>query len=273
MTFLRTLSLLSLTFSLAHAAPTWKLVWETTNLPNPESVVHDDVLDVLFVSHQDFSGRAGGSVGKMRLDGTVINNEWVKGLRSPKGIAIRGRTMFVSDVSELVEIDIDSARITNRYPGVDAGFLNDVVVGSDGAIYVSDMGNSAIYKLDDQGDFKVWLTSPELDDPNGLLAREGELILAGWGGHLVSVSLADQKITRLSPTASVGSLDGIQELGDGQLLVSDWSGGDIYVFDLQHRPTKVLDLESSLGDIAYSNGLLIMPFARQGKVSAYRLRD
>ena len=86
-------------------ASEWKLSWVANDLPNPESVVFDKKRNILFVSNQNYTQtEGGGSIGQLSLTGGVLKKEWVKGLNKPKGILIVNDRLFVSDVTELVEI-------------------------------------------------------------------------------------------------------------------------------------------------------------------------
>jgi len=59
-----------------------------------------------------------------------------------------GNKLYVSDITDLVEIDIASGKIIKRFNGPGSSFLNDVVADNLGNIYVSDTGTNTIYKLD-----------------------------------------------------------------------------------------------------------------------------
>ena len=96
--------------SLAHAEkPT--LAWETdAGFKQPESTVYDADRDVLYVSNINGQGTdkdGNGYISKVALDGTVTESEWVTGLDGPKGLAIVGDKLYVSDITALVEIDIN----------------------------------------------------------------------------------------------------------------------------------------------------------------------
>lgn len=263
----------------------WKLAWEIKNLPNPESVVFDNNRETIYVSNQSYGGKPGsGSIGKLSLTGKIINKEWVKGLTEPKGIAIKGNSLFVSDITSLIEIDINAGKIIKKYKAEGSNFLNDVAIDSDGNVFVSDMFNSSIYKLDTKKNFKVWLASPMLENPNGLLIKNDNLLISAWGrfdnkkpltakkGHLIQVSLKTQKIIKLTSTA-LGNLDGIQNFSDNKLIISDWVSGNIFQSDKSYEFKKIIDLEQSTGDIAYikDKNLLLIPMAKQEKVLAYKL--
>ena len=82
--------------------------------------------------------------------------------------------MYVSDITDLVEIDVASGKIIKRFNAAGSSFLNDVVSDNQGNIYVSDTITNTIYKLDtnakdnNTSSLQAWLQSPQLNGPNGL---------------------------------------------------------------------------------------------------------
>ena len=159
-------------------------VWETlAELKTPESVVYAPKQDTLFVSNID--GKPDqkdqkGFISKISLsNGSITELNWITGLDAPKGMAIYNNSkLYVSDITDLVEIEIDNGKITNRYNAPGSKFLNDVVVDNQGNVYVSDTGTNSIYILDRNlinnnknnisASLQIWLQSPKLDAPNGL---------------------------------------------------------------------------------------------------------
>src|SRR5690606_1876201 len=66
-------------------------LWETKNLPTPESVLYHEVNNVLYVSLIDGDGAekdGKGGVAILNLDGSVKDQNWVTGMNAPKGMAI-----------------------------------------------------------------------------------------------------------------------------------------------------------------------------------------
>ena len=105
-----------------------ELAWEISGFKNPESVIYDEVSDILFVSNVNGSPvekDGNGYISKVLLDGTVLSNQWVIGLNAPKGLAIYDGTLYVADIDTLVVIDIASGTISNSYQVDDAKFLNE----------------------------------------------------------------------------------------------------------------------------------------------------
>ncbi len=130
-------------------------LWETPNdLKNPESVAFAPKQNVLFVSNVNGKPTLkdqNGFISKVSpSNGSIIELNWVTGLNAPKGIAISNNNsrLYVSDLTDLVEIDIDNGKIIKRFNAPGSAFLNDVVSDNQGNIYVSDTITNTIYKLD-----------------------------------------------------------------------------------------------------------------------------
>ena len=93
-------------------------LWETTNdLKNPESVAYAPKQNVLFVSNVNGNPTQkdqNGFISKVSpSNGNIIELNWVTGLNAPKGVAISNNNsrLYVSDITDLVEIDIDNGKI------------------------------------------------------------------------------------------------------------------------------------------------------------------
>ena len=81
-------------------------------------VVQDPATGAIYVSNiagAIMQKDGNGFISKLKPDGTFIAREWVKGLNAPTGLALHDRTLYVADVDELVEINIASGEIANRY--------------------------------------------------------------------------------------------------------------------------------------------------------------
>ena len=280
------LTTLMATSATTAQAESWQLAWKISDLPNPESVIYNPPRDVLFVSNQALGAQPGeASISMLSTNGAVIDKNWITGLNEPKGMHIVGDKLYVSDVTELVEIDISEGKISQRYPAENARFLNDVTADSNGNVYVSDMFTSAIYRLDTNNQLQLWLQSPKLENPNGLLVQGDKLLVAGWGkfndgkpleaphGNLLSVSLQNKAIARVS-TETLGNLDGLIPHGDGEYYLSDWVDGAVLNYSAKTGLRKIIDTDRSSGDIAYleDQGLLLVPMALQNEVRVYSRR-
>jgi hypothetical protein len=253
-------------------------VWETiTELKTPESVIYAPNENMLFVSNID--GQPDdkdnqGFISKVSsLNGSIIELNWVTGLNAPKGMTITNNNitnntiLYVSDITDLVEIDVNSGKIINRYNAPGSAFLNDVASDNQGYVYVSDTATNTIYRLDTKnlGDnstnnsnapLQVWLQTPELNGPNGLYVdnSNNKLIVASLGafsnpaGSIRVVDLQNRTVNSLGNEGTavpIGGLDGIEADSTGRYYyVTDNAGGKLYVVNSNGTGYETLDLQN-----------------------------
>jgi sugar lactone lactonase YvrE len=282
-------------------------VWETaTQFKTPESVIYEPNENVLFVSNidgQPDSKDNQGFISKVSpLNGSIIELNWATGLNAPKGMTIINNTnntlLYVSDITDLVEIDVKSGKIINRYNAPGSTFLNDVASDNQGHIYVSDTVANTIYRLDTKnlGDnsstnnnnasLQVLLQTPEINGPNGLYVDNSynKLIVASLGafsnpaGSIRVVDLQNRTVSGLGnegTTVPIGGLDGIEADSTGRYYyVTDNAGGKLYVVNSNGTGYETLDLQNQgaadLGTILDEN-LIIIPMMQDNKLEAYRI--
>ena len=137
-----------------NSEPTF--ISETLELTHCESAVYDKENEVIYASLIGNSEAEDGSVATISLDGKIINKTFVANLNDPKGIAITKDKLYVSDVTQLVEADLITGKILNKYSLPSIAFLNDVTIDNSGNVYVSDTRTSEIYRLDSEGNFQLW---------------------------------------------------------------------------------------------------------------------
>ena len=268
----------------ATAAP--KLLWEVKGLAQPESVVQDPATGSVYVTNiagAIMQKDGNGFIARLRPDGTIIEREWVKGLNAPTGMALHDRTLFVADVDELIEINVASGEITKRHEAQGAVFLNDVAVGEDGTVYVSDTPMNTIWRLKD-GTLEPWLANDALNGPNGLLPQGDKLIVASFGklpgegqkqelGGLLVVDLEDQSVSKLGNGEPIGNLDGLQLLQPGVYLVTDWAAGVLDRVDAKGKADRLIKLSKGSADLSYlpDKKIVLIPIMLNNALVAYAL--
>lgn len=118
------------------------IVWVTTGLKTPESVLPDPGGEFAYVSNidgQPLEKDGKGFISKISLkDGTLIEPQWATGLNAPKGMALVKDRLYVSDLDRLAEIDTKTGKIVASYDVQNPGFLNDVAADGEGRVYMSD---------------------------------------------------------------------------------------------------------------------------------------
>jgi sugar lactone lactonase YvrE len=263
-----------------------ELTWELSGLANPESVVYDPRLNLLYVSNvnggpNDKDGN--GYISLVSMDGRIINEKWVTGLNGPKGLALSGTTLYTADIDELVAIDVDHGRITDKYKVDDAKFLNDVAAAPNGDVYVSDMLANRIHVLSG-GSFTIWIESDELEAPNGLDVVGDDLILGAWGvmtdgfatavpGHLKRISIQDKSITSIGDGSPVGNLDGVEVDKDGGFYVTDWMNGKLFHISSTGEVKELLSLKQGSADHEFiiEKDLMFIPMMNDNVMYAYKV--
>lgn len=278
-------------------------LWETQNeFKNPESVAYAPKQDVLFVSNingkPDQKDQNGFISKVLPSNGSIIELNWVTGLNAPKGLAIPNNNsrLYVSDITDLVEIDIDNGKIIKRFNAPGSAFLNDVVSDNQGNIYVSDTITNTIYKLagsdaDDNNtsSLQAWLQSPQLNGPNGLHIdnSKNKLIVASLGNMskpgagIEAVDLKEKTITTLGKqgaSSPYGGLDGIEsDATESKYYVTDNPAGKVYIVNANGTGYGTLiDLHThgaaDLGLIP-SQSIVIIPLMQDNKLVAYELAE
>jgi sugar lactone lactonase YvrE len=260
-------------------------VWQAEGLDGPESAVLDSGEGVLYVSNVNGDAAAAdgnGYISKLSLKGEIIDKEWVTGLDAPKGLALHDGKLYVSDIDKLVVIDTGTGDIVASHDASGATFLNDVSAHEDGRVFVSDMMENQIWKL--EGDqLELWLEDEALGNPNGVLAESDRLLIATWGkpkedfstdvpGQLKAIDYETKEIQSLGDEP-VGNLDGLEADGQGGYLVTDWLSGVLYTFDADGKAEMVMDLNQGSADHEYVEGekLVVIPMMMDGTVAAYKV--
>ena len=262
------------------------LNWELDGLKNPESVIYDPKLNHLYVSNVNGSPvekDGNGYISIVSLDGKIINEKWITGLNAPKGLALHGRTIYTADIDEVVVINIDNGRITNKFKVDDAKFLNDVTISKNGDVYISDMALDRIHILTEDN-FSIWIESPELEGPNGLHAEDNEIILGSWGvmtdgfatdtpGHLKRISISDKTINSIGDGSSVGNLDGVESDNNNGFYVTDWMNGKLFHITSSGDAHELLDLPQGSADheVIMRKNLILIPLMMDNKLLSYTI--
>jgi hypothetical protein len=270
-------------------------VGETPNMKTPESARYDPELDVFYVSNingnpSEHDGN--GSIVVVRADSTGASKVLVESgrngatLNGPKGIALIGDTLWVAD--------IDHLRAFNRRTGapvadinlapMKAMFLNDVVIGGDGAVYTTDTGlmfdakGAATHPGVDQifkivGRKATVLKADSLNAPNGIAwdGANSRFVLAPFNGSAVQTWMpGDKKTTTLATGA--GQYDGVEILADGRILVTSWADSAVHVIQ-QGTMSKLISNVSGPADIGVDTkrGVVAVPRFSDGKVEYYKI--
>lgn len=272
--------------SFAQADSVAKPIWSATEgMDSPESVYFDAASGFLYSSQigGDAAAKDGnGRIVKLTLDGRVIDANWITGLNAPKGMRAYRGTLFVADIDEVVGIDIAAGRIASRVK-TDAKFLNDLATAPDGSVYTTDSFQNRVYVVRN-GVASVFVESPRLELPNGILVDGGKVMVAtdgrpgrgggGTPGSLIAIDIASREITQLT-MQSIGTPDGLESDGRNGYIVADVGGGRIFHVSASGEVQVIRQLDRQPADICFipARRLLVVPHLGLNRVSAYDLSD
>lgn len=237
----------------------------------PESVRHDPRADVYLVSNINGNPSAAddnGFISRVSPAGQVQALKWIDGasptvtLNAPKGMAIAGDTLYVADITAVRMFDRTTGQPKGAVTVPGAAFLNDVVAGPDGAVYVTDTGvnpdfspngKDAVYRIKD-GVLSTVAAGAFLKNPNGItILPNGRLLVVTFAPdgtiYELSTSGAQSHIRRLPK----GQLDGVEAVSGQVLLVSSWAASAVYRVTGAAATVAVPEVQSP-ADIGYDRG-------------------
>jgi hypothetical protein len=257
------------------AAQTRRLekIWETDQIVRvPESVLVYDGGKKLYVSLIDGGGwdaDGKGGIAKLDADGTGLNQEWVTGLNAPKGMGLAGKRLYVADINEVVVINTKDGRIEKKIPIDGATGLNDITIDEKAIVYVSDSRTAKIWKLEND------VPSLYLENVKGVngLKSYGTGLLIGAGKVFEK---ADEQKRLVTIAEMPQGIDGIEPAGNGDFIVTGWSGF-IYYVSPEGKIELLLDTHNdkkNSADIGFDKRrrILYVPTFNGKTVAAYRFK-
>jgi hypothetical protein len=258
---------------------------------NPAAIVVDTVADVYLVSNME--GRpadrdGAGFISMISPDGAVISLRWIdlqgteNPLHSPKGMAIRGDSLFVADLNCIRIFLRTSGTSLARTCIEDATYLTDVDVGPEGSIFVtqsgltagpeglvSSGGDDAVYRLavEEGRRGSTLAQAADLGRPNGIaVGRRGIFVTTSHSGEIFRLTPEGQR-TNLFPRSG-RHLDGIVFLSDGGFAFSSWTDSAVFMVDPEGRVIRLMDALPSPGGLGYdpARNRVLVPLAQEDRL-------
>ncbi|MFH0883535.1 MAG: hypothetical protein V2A56_11160 [bacterium] len=251
---------------------------DSTGFKTPESVFYDSDADLYLVSNINGSPTDmddNGFISRVNPDGSISELKWIDGadenvtLSAPKGMAVAGEVLYVSDINALRLFDKQSGEPVGAVKIPGSTFLNDVVADGQGGVYVSDSGlnpdfsasgTDAVYHVLADWSVETVAKGKELMRPNGLAMVDGTLLCITFGGKSLLKIGMDGTISTEAELPG-GSLDGIEQAKDGRLLISSWETKTVYAVDGEGTATALVTDVESPADIGYDGkrNLVLIP--------------
>jgi sugar lactone lactonase YvrE len=249
----------------------------------PESALFDERGGVYLVSNiaggpSEMNGE--GFISRVTLGGEIENLRWIDGraanvtLNAPKGLALKGDTLIVTDIEVVRLFHRTTGQPLGDWAVPGATFLNDVAVGGDGAVYVTDTGvrigaagieptgTDAVHRFDAAGVPTALARGANLQNPNGIIVDGDRVIVVPFGSNEV-YRLGPDGQRQTIATLPGGQLDGLVGLQDGSLLVTSWEASAVYRVSPAGQATLLVQDVEAPADIGWDpvrNRLLIPLF-------------
>lgn len=272
--------------SARQAAPGQPIVLRDRGFATPESVLHDPLTDMVFVSNINGSPLAADDNGFISLvtpQGELIALKAIDGaadsitLNAPKGMAVAGDFLYVADLTTLRRFDRRTLGPRGEIAIPGASFLNDVAAGADGSIYVTDSGlkagpdgmipsgTDAVYRLTAAGKLDTLARGEDLGRPNGIAVSGDSVWVVSFGsGELYRIAAGRKTDVVKLPK---GGLDGLILL-NGDAIVSSWDGQSLFRGRLGGPFEPILSPVRSPADIGFDGDRyrLLIPLFEKNEV-------
>lgn len=278
--------------SLAAAAAPEK-VGEVGGLSTPESALFDATRGVWYITNINGvpnDADNNGFITRVSADFASVDTAFIAGgvngvmLDAPKGMALVGDTLWVADITSLRGFNVITGAPVASLSVDGAVFLNDVVLGAQGTLYISDTGirfgadgmthpgPDRIFQLNGRTVNEA-LRFEGAPGPNGLLFDESV-------GRLLIVPFASGTIYEWTPGSAAidsiasgpGSYDGAVRLADGRILVSSWADSTVHVL-ADGTLTPLIGGLPAPADIGVDEktGTVAVPLFELGRVEFWRV--
>ncbi|MDR7555073.1 MAG: SMP-30/gluconolactonase/LRE family protein [Armatimonadota bacterium] len=286
-------AVLALGATTAPAAPMASMTVSGVGFQTPESVLHDRAADVYLVSNINGNPTAAddnGFISRVLPSGRVAALKWIDGaapevtLHAPKGMAIVGDTLYVTDITVVRMFDRRTGRPKGTIEVPGATFMNDLAAGPGGVVYATDSGlkpdfspsgTDAVYRIDAAGTVRAVARAPALNHPNGVAVRpDGTVVVVTFSatGDMYTIAPTGQR--RALPAPPKGQLDGVELLPGGAMLVSSWAASAVYRIDAAGKATVAVANVESPADIGYDRrrGRVLIPLFTKHAVAIQAVR-
>lgn len=228
----------------------------SSGLATPEAVTWDATRKLWYVSNingQPTNKDDNGYILRLSAEGQMMDSlPFITGadddvtLNAPKGMALVGDTLWVSDIDAVRGFDVNSGRAVANIDlaSMKATFLNDLVAGTDGTLYITDSGiafdstgavlhpgKSRVFAISGRTASEA-VVLPAQSAANGIAwdAARGAYLIVGFNSPTI-FAWTPGSAKADSIGSGQGGGDGIVVLADGRALYSSWADSSISVFE------------------------------------------
>jgi len=244
------------------------LALQVTGLKNPAGFIVDPASGAYFIANENGgpSDRDNnGFITKLDENGKIVKLKFIAGgvgvtLHAPKGLAVLGTTLYVSDIDKVRRFDIHTGRSLGEIDlsAFKVDFLTGLATDGAGVLYIADTGANTIYKVD-TGHLSqptVLVKDAALEGPHGLAVNPstGALVAVSWNKGKILEIAKDGAVKVLFANsffnARFGNLAGVDFDAFGNMYVSDFSQGKVVRIDSDFRIQTIAEFLTTPASVA-----------------------
>lgn len=264
----------------------------------PESVRYDAQQDVFFVSNIAGYGSfkdGNGYISRVSAEDPTSAVVFVEGgakgvtLHAPKGLALSGDTLWVTDIDMLRGFDRNTGAplASLDFAAHGAVMLNDIAVAPDGSLRITDtgiqmipegvrhVGPDRIFKVGPGRAITVVAEGPDLRQPNGITWDESgkRWVVVSFDSFVGEIAtIAEGDSARRVVRRGKGRLDGVEVLANGDILFTSWIDSSLHVLSASGEKTVVRQVpEPADIGIDTRRHRVAIPLATLGQVQLWSL--
>ncbi|WP_420321078.1 SMP-30/gluconolactonase/LRE family protein [Flagellimonas sp.] len=194
------------------------------------------------------------------LEDFIASNQY--GYLAGFGMTIKGDTLFalgnslpkINNKSILLLLDIPSGKLINSYSlnNPDFIYLNDIAVGSDGKIYITDSESNNIYTINKATDqLEVFFSNDQIKHSNGIAISPDDRLLyfASYTSGIRILDISSKKLVN-QPNDHKG-IDGMKFYDNSLVAIvnsrRDATLNGVYRFYLNENLSKIIKKEKIKG--------------------------
>lgn len=267
----------------------------SVGLATPESVLWDATRKVWYVSNINGSPTArddNGYLVRLGPYGQSLDSlPFINGaddditLNAPKGMALRGDTLWVTDIDVVRGFDLTTG---TSVANIDlapqrAIFLNDIAVGNEGALYITDSGiafdadgavthpgASRVFEIRDRTARQA-VVLPRQSAANGIAwhPAQNAWLIVGFNTKDIFSWVVGAKEATVIGTGPGGG-DGIAVLADGSTIFTSWADSSISLL-YEGRSSALRRGLNAPADIGYdpARGIVAVPLFSDNRVELW----
>lgn len=265
-------------------------------LQGPRAIVYDAIADVYLVSNVNggpLDEDENGFVSRISPEGEVLSAQWIPSVGSgdvmngPKGMAIRGDSLFITDIGCIHIANRESGEIVETRCLDDVTSLSGIDVATEGSLFVTDRGfdlvdgqtvssaTDAVYRLTFREDQRgsTLAQGVDLNHPTGLAIGPIGILVTTAGGELIRFTPSGERTDLVATAGQV--FEGVVFVADGGFAYSSSSDSSVYLVDGSGSVGTLIDGIGVPGDLGYdsSRNRVLIPLSEENRLLFVPLGD